>query len=126
MQPISVFLARLVAGRGRGRTLGTPTLNCDLADVPADLPDGIYACVAVLDGTPAGAAMHLGPRPVFRDTRTCEVHLLDRTVDAPPERMEVRVMERLRDVRDFPSPEDLQRQIADDIRRTRAILAGHA
>lgn len=126
MEPISVFSARTVAGRGRGRGLGTPTINCDLADVPTELEDGVYACVVAFDGETAPAAMHLGPRPVFRDTRTCEVHLLDRALDVSPKRLDIRVIERLRDVLDFPSPEALRAQITDDIRRVRAILGTHA
>lgn len=65
----TTFTAAVVSGAGRGRRIGTPTLNVDLANVPAGLADGIYACRATLDGADEAlaAVLHLGPRPVFND-----------------------------------------------------------
>lgn len=122
--PLS-FTARVVSGRGRGRNIGAPTINLELGDVPPDLEEGIYACVVDIAGTPREAAMHLGPRPAFKDTKTCEVHVIDGApVEAPPA-LGVRVVLRLRDVMDFPSAEALMQQIARDIADARAILKGH-
>lgn len=123
--PLS-FVARPVTGRGRGRVIGAPTINLDLADVPSQLREGIYACMVTLDGEAMQAAMHYGPRPVFKDTVACEVHLLNRTVDAVPGTITVAVAAYLREVRDFPSTEALMTQIADDVSRARAILDAHA
>lgn len=114
------FSAAVIVGRGRGTRLGTPTLNLDLDDVPAELSDGVYACR--VNGDHAGA-MHLGLRPTFGDTKTCEVHLLDGPMETKPERITIDVIQRLRDVRTFDSPEELKRQIADDIGRIRAMLS---
>jgi riboflavin kinase / FMN adenylyltransferase len=116
------FTAGVVSGSGRGKNLGTPTLNLNLADVPSSLQEGIYACFATIDGMREQAAMHYGPRPVFKDTTSCEVHLLDRTLTSAPASVTVEIIERLRDVQDFPSPAALMDQIARDIERTRAIL----
>ena len=124
MAALPSFEAAVVSGAGRGRRIGTPTLNLDLAAVPRELDDGIYACRARLDGEaePRDAVMHLGERPVFRDSRTCEVHLLD---GPPPETARVAVLDLayIREVRDFPSPDALLERIAQDIAEARAILS---
>jgi FAD synthase len=112
-----------VRGAGRGRSLRAPTLNLDLRDVPAELAEGIYACTASWGGGPAHfGALHYGPRPVFKDTVACEVHVLDQVIDKAPERVTVQVVERLRAVKDFPSKEDLMKQIQEDVRQVRDIL----
>jgi riboflavin kinase / FMN adenylyltransferase len=97
-------------------------MNLDLSAVPTELEEGIYACKALVDGMWEVAAMHYGPRPVFKDSTSCEVHLIDRLVVMAPEMLEVEVVAYLRDVRDFASVEELQAQIAQDIEQTRAIL----
>jgi FAD synthase len=66
--------------------------------------------------------MHYGPRPVFEDTVACEVHVLDHVIEEPPEEVTVQIVERLREVRDFPSREALMKQIKEDVRLVRKIL----
>jgi riboflavin kinase/FMN adenylyltransferase len=122
--PLPRFTARVIHGSGRGKGMGTPTLNLQMQDVPPGFPEGIYACRARLDGGVAlDAAMHYGPRPVHKDIPSCEVHLLDRNVLEPPESVEVEVVEYLREVRDFASEDELRAQIAKDIENTRSILS---
>jgi len=129
MSPI-VFTASIISGSGRGKTIGTPTLNLDLADVPAELQEGIHACW-INNVTSSGdekwlqGAMHYGPRPVFKDSVACEIYALDTVIDEAPSAVDVRVIGYLRPVMDFPSVDELQRQIADDVVQTRAMLAKH-
>ena len=122
------FFARIVTGRGRGKAIGSPTLNLEPSDVPDDLEEGIYAClVTVVDGrrhmVNHPAVMHHGPRPVFNDTPACEVHLLDEVLDTSPPSATVEVVERLRAVENFPSVEALQAQIVEDIANAHTALA---
>ena len=119
------FTASVISGAKRGKRLGTPTLNLERTEVPGDLPEGIYACFAMIDGHFEPAVMHHGPRPVFADTPSTEVHLLDRTVHLAPDTLTVLPIHRLRDVENFPSIQALQRQIAEDIAASRAILSEH-
>ncbi|MDD5470075.1 MAG: riboflavin kinase [Candidatus Peribacteraceae bacterium] len=112
------FTAATTTGAGRGKGLGTPTINLNLEHVPAALEEGIYACMA--NGQPA--VMHYGPRPVFRDSTTCEVHFLDTTPPPDLAELSVQVLERIRDVRDFPTPDALKKQIEADILHARAVI----
>ena len=118
--PLS-FSARVITGDGRGRTLGVPTLNLDLRDVPEELEIGVFACRAVIGGATFPATMHHGPRPTFGAIASCEVHLIDVSLPSPPEHVEVEVVEFLRGIATYPSAEALQVQMAEDIRRAKEI-----
>ncbi len=94
----------------------------DLGDVPKDFHHGIYVCRVTMNGKVYGGAMHFGPRPVFKDAESLEVHILDETIADVPGSIDVEVLARVRDVLDFPDAEALKLAIADDIRITRGIL----
>lgn len=112
------FTASTITGAGRGKGLGTPTINLNLDQIPDELNEGIYVCIA----NDQHAVMHYGPRPVFHDTLSCEVHLLDTIPSTDLEEVSVNVLERIRDVRNFDSPETLKKQIEEDIRKAKDIL----
>ena len=116
------FSARVVSGSGRGKTLGVPTLNMDLRDVPADLLGGVFAAWVTSDGKRSPSALYHGPRPTFGDTRSCEAHLIDTVIPSPPEIVDVEIVEFLRGVSTYPSAEALSKQMMDDIQKARDIL----
>lgn len=121
--PLS-FTARAIKGSGRGKLLGTPTINLETTNLPA-MDEGIYACSALIDGKEEKAVMHYGPRPVFDDPLvTCEVHLLDRLLNGAPDTLDVTVVGYLRTVQDFPTVDGLRYQIERDIEDARGMLAG--
>lgn len=66
--------------------------------------------------------MHYGPRPVFKDTVSCEVHLIETTLSTPTDHLDVEVVQFLRSIRDFSSVEELQEQMQEDIQKARDIL----
>jgi riboflavin kinase/FMN adenylyltransferase len=110
---------------GRGKGLGTPTVNLASKDVPPGLDEGVYAVFVWIDegGERFSGALHYGARPVFGDPPACEVHVLDTVLEKTPRGVEIEVVERLRDVEYFPSVEALKEAIARDIARARAILS---
>lgn len=124
MEPI-VFRATAVRGSDRGRRIGVPTVNLAMEDVPKALRHGIYACRCRLDGETMSraAAMHYGPRPAFKDTDSCEIHLLDTPIDFLPGYADVEVVGYIREVLDFPSTEALLAQITRDVADARAMLS---
>lgn len=129
LTPPAHFTARVVTGAGRGKDLGTPTLNLDLHDVSSALAHGIYACrvsIPELAMANVAAAAHFGPRPVFQDSVAFEVHLLDTTLAVTPVALVVDVIAFLREVLDFPDTDALKHQIADDIAQTKEILKTQA
>ncbi|HLD32303.1 MAG TPA: riboflavin kinase [Candidatus Peribacteraceae bacterium] len=118
------FSASAIPGAGRGKEYGIPTINIDLAAVPEKLQEGIYACFVEIEDNPTRymGAMHFGPRPVFQDSRACEIHLIDTELSFLPATVTVTVVQFLRKILNFPSVEALKTQILDDIRQCRGIL----
>lgn len=103
-------------------------MNVHLDDVPKELKEGIYACKGQWAVNRSqwpvwhDAVLHYGPRPVFKDSLSCEVHILDEHIEYPPNVVTIEIVKYLRPVMDFPSPEALQKQIMEDIEKTRKVL----
>ncbi len=125
---------RVVRGNQRGRTLGFPTANLELAGMmpPAD---GVYAVtVRILDAEDRPAltsqrwlgVANLGVRPTLNAGRSMEVHVLDFEGDLYGRRLRVGFVERLRGEQKFASLDELRTQIGRDIDRARAALEGCA
>lgn len=117
---------RVVPGEGRGRTIGFPTAN--LQPAGETLPAlGVYAAWCWREGSAAGAAavVNVGRRPTFGGGPvSVEAHLLDFTGDLYGQAMSLSFVSRLRGEQKFPGPDALVAQIHEDIRATRAVLAG--
>jgi riboflavin kinase/FMN adenylyltransferase len=115
---------RVVAGEGRGRALGFPTLNIELDSTRKLLPpEGVYAVVAETRRGRFGGMMNLGPRPTFGDARrSLEVHLFDAEGAFYGEHVRVVFVARLRDVLRFPSPQALVEQLPRDAADARRAL----
>jgi riboflavin kinase / FMN adenylyltransferase len=112
-------------GAQRGRSIGFPTAN--LGDVQELMPpDGVYACLLDLEpAVRARAAANLGTRPTFDGSqRVLEAHLLDFDGDLYGQRLRVHFAERLRSEQRFSGPEELRRQVAEDVAAARRVLAG--
>jgi riboflavin kinase/FMN adenylyltransferase len=115
----------VVAGDGRGRTLGYPTANI-VPDRALVCPGhGVYAA-RVLDGELAGAiaAVSVGVRPTFGGGAVLvEAYVLDRSADLYGRRLTLEFIARLRGELRFDSAQQLVEQMHQDVRRTRELLA---
>jgi riboflavin kinase / FMN adenylyltransferase len=118
------FSGRVVAGEGRGRLLGFPTLNLELASRRKLLPPhGVYAVRAEGRDASFGGMMNLGPRPTFGDESVrLEVHLFDAEGDWYGESVRVEFVARLRDTMKFAGPSELVAQLERDAEHARSAL----
>lgn len=118
------LVGRVAAGDRRGRELGFPTANLDIAPEMALPGDGIYAAWAIVDGSPRPAAASIGVRPTFGLTeRLVEVYILDFAGDLYGQELETRFVAKLRNQETFPNLESLVAQINRDVNDTRLTLA---
>jgi riboflavin kinase/FMN adenylyltransferase len=110
-------------GAGRGARIGFPTAN--LAAIETLLPaEGVYAGRAWAEGQSWPAAMNLGASPTFNDASVrVEVHLIGHSEPLYGQPLEVDFLARLRDIRPFPSPEALIKQLAEDVSQAKRIAA---
>jgi riboflavin kinase/FMN adenylyltransferase len=118
------FSGRVVAGEGRGKLLGFPTLNLEVASRRKLLPPhGVYAVNVQGRQAAFGGMMNLGPRPTFGDaTVTLEVNLFDAAVDWYDQSVRVEFVARLRDTMKFPGAAELVAQLKRDAENARRAL----
>jgi riboflavin kinase/FMN adenylyltransferase len=115
---------RVVAGDGRGRTLGFPTANLWVRSGVLLPADGVYAVIVEVDGRRWPAVLNIGVRPTFGGRRrTVEAHLLDFDGDLYRRWVVLHAIERLRGETSFAGPDALRAAIAADIERARRLLA---
>ncbi len=115
MFSLSPFTARVVAGDARGRTLGAPTINVQVADFPLEVVPGVYAAAVQLNENWVPAALHYGQRPTFGASFSAEFHVIDQVVEQAPAQLTIRLLQRIRDIKKFDTPELLRAQITADI-----------
>jgi riboflavin kinase/FMN adenylyltransferase len=121
--PFSLY-GRVVTGTGRGVELGFPTANLGIDQGHAIPVDGIYATRAYINGKAYQSMTYIGKNPTFGGSkRTVEVYLLDYHSDLYGRELKIEIMERLRGDKRFNTVDDLKKQIAEDIKRGRAILS---
>jgi riboflavin kinase/FMN adenylyltransferase len=127
-RPFSVR-GHVTRGDQRGRDLGYPTANVPVTDHAAAVPaDGVYAgrLRVVLTGETHPAAISVGTNPTFAGERErrVEAYVLDRDdLDLYDVEVDIEFVERLRGMLRFDSLDELIAAMADDVDRTRAILA---
>jgi riboflavin kinase/FMN adenylyltransferase len=121
-----------VVGHGdkRGRELGFPTANLQVAREMQLPADGVYAGWYLRpDGTRHQTAISVGRQPTFyaeREFSLVEAHLLDFQGDLYDEMGTVQLVERLRGQERFATVEALCDQMAVDVAQTRRALASGA
>lgn len=121
-----VFCVRgdVVHGDARGRTLGYPTANVEIA-AHQQLPKvGIYAGATRIGGRTWPAAISVGTRPQFYDDGVVlvEVHVPGFGGDLYGTSLDVMFLRRLRDEATFASLEDLVAQIGSDVAKSQEIF----
>lgn len=106
-----------VKGRGIGRTIGFPTVNI----LPENdiLPKGVFAGYLKKGKRFFRAAIYIGTRPTFDDSRvSVEAYSVEGEVFVKEgERVEVFLAEKLRDERKFSDVRELRKSIENDVRK---------
>lgn len=121
----SVF-GTVVSGEGRGRNIGFPTANLDLAG-EVHPPEGVYRTQSIVLGKRCSSVTNIGRRPGFMveggapdSAPAVETHILDFRGDLMGEDMEVIFFEKMRNEVRCRSEEELMRLIASDVEYVRA------
>jgi riboflavin kinase / FMN adenylyltransferase len=114
---------KVVHGRERGRHIGFPTANLD-SETECIPPDGVYATRVVMAEGAYPSITNIGMRPTFGETaRSIEAHIFDFNRDIYDRTIKLEIIERVRPERKFESAEALGKQIAEDLKRAKEILA---
>jgi riboflavin kinase/FMN adenylyltransferase len=114
---------RVGSGDKRGIKLGFPTANLEVEPGQALPVGGVYACRAYINNQSYPAMTNIGTRPTFGGgPRLIEVYLLDYNGDLYGHELAIDIIERLRDEKKFDTPEQLIEQIAEDVKKGKAML----
>ena len=122
MTYLQQFKAPVIPGKQRGRTIGIPTINCL---VPSDfkLEYGVYAGWISFKNNKYPAAIHYGPRPVFKETDVSfEAHVLKLITTVIPKEVEIEIVSYIREIKSFPTVEEMVKQIENDIEKITVVL----
>ena len=104
------------SGKQLGRTIGFPTANFLYPEELLQLPLGVYACQAQVDGKSYNAITNIGTRPtVSGEGVWVESHLLNFSGDLYGKTLVLEFLDYLRPEQKFSTLADLQKQIARDM-----------
>ena len=111
---------QVLHGKKLGRTIGTPTVNQELALNIATPKRGIYISKTLVDGEWFPSVSNIGIRPSVEDSHklNCETYILGFDRDVYGKDITVEFHCRLRDEHKFESVEALKNQIIKDIEST--------
>lgn len=110
----TIFSAKVIAGQGKGRSIGLPTANLDKNDL--DIPHGIYAVTVSLEGKTYQGLMHFGFKDIFDEAVSLEVLIKDFSQDIYGQTLTVTVVEKIREVQKFAGKDELLAAITEDWR----------
>lgn len=114
---------KVIQGMGRGATLGIRTANLK---TPNELlpKSGVYACQAQVGKKIYPAVTNIGMNPTFGgETLSIEAHLLNFKKDIYAKNLRLYFISRIRDELPFATPEELIKQIKEDIKTAKKFLS---
>lgn len=116
----------VVAGDGRGRTIGYPTANIEPESRKKLIPaNGVYLVGVHIAERQLFGMMNIGVRPtVTEGTRhVMEVHVFDFTGDAYGQQVKISFLRKLRDEQQFASLQELIAQLGNDENVSRKYIS---
>ena len=111
---------KVVRAKGRGRTIGFPTINLR-TDYPLIPANGVYVTEVEALGRRYGAVTNIGLNPTFENgqERSIETFILDFNDDLYDKEVRLRFFRRIRNEERFASVDELKARIAEDVHTAR-------
>jgi riboflavin kinase / FMN adenylyltransferase len=115
-----VLTGNVVKGNQLGRTIGFPTANIEIPEDYKLIPkNGVYVVTANVSNQVVSGMMNIGMKPTLGENKlSIEVHLLNFEANIYNQKIQVNVLERLRDEQKFESFEALKSQLELDKQTT--------
>lgn len=119
------FSGKVIEGLRIGSKIGFPTANIQVDDPLKLLPgEGVYAVVIQCNGKRYKAMMNIGRNPTISDDFRIkiEVHIFDFSENIYGKEVQIKCVERIREVRKFDSLAELAEQLKEDEKMVRSML----
>lgn len=110
---LASFRGKVIPGAGRGRRIGYRTANLDKTDL--DIPHGIYVVDISVLGNSYRGLMHFGFRDVYDEPVSLEILVKDFQGDIYGEEMNVSIVRKIREVKNFADTAALVKAIEKDL-----------
>ena len=118
------YAGEVVNGDKRGRKIGFPTANLEIADHRAMLPNGAYIVKVKVRGKFFNGIANIGDNPTFKVARRrLEVFIDEFSENIYGEEIFVSFIDKMRDEKIFASIEELKAQLNEDLRIMRNATA---
>jgi len=115
---------QVVPGDRRGRVLGFPTANLEVAPEQALPSDGVYVTIAYVNHEALPSVTNIGTRPTFGSgKRVVETYVLNYEGQSYGQKLRIDLIERLRDEKRFHTAKELKAQIEQDVEQAMITLA---
>ena len=103
-------------GKGLGRQLNFPTANIAIAETYKLIPkNGVYVVKSTINGIVVHGMMNIGHNPTVGGTeRSIEVHFFDFNEDLYGQKIQIDILDRIRDEHKFDSVSALTEQLQKD------------
>ncbi|QSB27507.1 bifunctional riboflavin kinase/FAD synthetase [Flavobacterium sp. CLA17] len=114
----------VVKGKQLGRTIGFPTANIQIEEEYKKIPkNGVYVVQTLINGKEVFGMMNIGFNPTVNgEKQTIEVHLFDFDTDIYGHKIEVSLLNYLREEQKFGSVELLKEQLNQDKKTAMAFI----
>lgn len=109
------IMGQVVRGDGRGAILGFPTANIYVGEKKLLPKDGVYSARCVVDGAEYKVMLHIGTRPTYGGGENrIEAHLIGFDGNLYGKDLCIRIVRRLRGIKEFSGSEELKLQLKKD------------
>ncbi|OEK09493.1 riboflavin biosynthesis protein RibF [Flavivirga aquatica] len=117
----------VIRGKGIGRQLNFPTANIKFGEDYKIIPkQGSYIVSSIINDATIYGMMNIGMNPTVNGNKqTIEVHFFDFDKDIYNEKIQVDLLDRIRDEEKFESIEDLKIQLAKDKKTALGYIDKH-
>ncbi|MDC6350306.1 bifunctional riboflavin kinase/FAD synthetase [Zeaxanthinibacter sp. PT1] len=112
-------------GKGLGRELEFPTANLHIPETYKLIPkNGVYVVKGTIGERTIFGMMNIGFNPTVDGTsKSIEIHFFDFNEDLYEKRLQVVILDRIRDEHKFKSLAELKKQLAEDKKTSLAIIS---
>lgn len=106
----------VIKGKGIGRTLDFPTANLQIQETYKLIPkNGVYIVQSLIENKLVFGMMNIGFNPTVNgETKSIEIHFFDFDGDLYSKKIEIQLLDRIRDEVKFESIEKLKEQLFKD------------
>jgi drug/metabolite transporter (DMT)-like permease len=107
------FQAKIIKGEGRGKIIGSPTLNLDKVDL--NIAHGVYLVEAIIDNKKYKGVLHFGFKETFLKEQSLELYIKPK-INVKKKIILVKIIKKTRKIKKFKDKNELKAQIKKDIK----------